>query len=159
MRVVQAGSCTIYIMIGEIIREVYGDSDVLIGELIEIPVVAGCLFRSFDELTQHLILRMAANGGTLEKKEVLAAMDKQRARKEGNDRFDAAMANLKKLKIVTRQGFENPHYTLNSTFEHKLNHYIENPFVLSGQELPPGQTPDKEFFNLLGLLREKQENN
>jgi hypothetical protein len=92
-------------MIGEIIREVYGDSDAIISELIEYPVVAGCLFRSFDELTQHLIMRMATNGGTLEKKEVLAAMDKQKARKDGADRFDAAMANLEKLKIVVRSGF------------------------------------------------------
>lgn len=69
------------------------------------PIVAGCLFRSFDELTQHLILRMATSGGSLEKKEVLAAMDKQRAKRDGNDKFDAAMANLEKLRIVKREGF------------------------------------------------------
>lgn len=69
-------------------------------------------------------MRMATSGGSLEKKEVLSAMDRQRARKEGGDRFDAAMANLEKLKIVTRSGFENPLYTLNNAFENKLNHYI-----------------------------------
>lgn len=100
-------------------------------------MVAGCLFRSFDELTQHLILRMATSGGSIEKKDVLAAMDKQRARKEGADRFDAAMANLERLKIVTRSGFENPLYTLNNVFESKLNHYIETPFTLHGEPLPP----------------------
>lgn len=120
-------------------------------------MVAGCLFRSFDELTQQLILRMATNGGTLEKREVLAAMDKQRARREGADRFDAAMANLEKLKIVTRAGFENPLYTLNATFEHRLNHYIENPFLLQGEDLPPDQPAHRDFFNLLGLLRESND--
>lgn len=68
-------------MIGEIIKEVYGDDEGMIRNLIEIPIVAGCLFRSFDELTQNLILRMVTNGGTIEKKEILGMMDKTKAKK------------------------------------------------------------------------------
>lgn len=143
-------------MIGEIIKEVYGEDDGMIRNLIEIPIVAGCLFRSFDELTQNLILRMVTNGGTIEKKEILGMMDKTKAKKEGNDRFDRSMANLEKLRIVTRSGFENPLYTLDHNFETKLNDYIESPFKINGEDLKH-EEDSKEFFNLLGLLRENNE--
>jgi hypothetical protein len=62
-------------MIGEIISEVYGDDEAIIRRLIEIPIVAGCLFKSFDKFTQNLILRMVTNGRFIEKKEVLSMMD------------------------------------------------------------------------------------
>jgi hypothetical protein len=149
-------------MIGEIISEVYGDDEAIIRSLIEIPIVAGCLFRSFDEFTQNLILRMVTNGSFIEKKEVLSMMDKAKAKKEGSDKFDKAMNNLERLRIVTRSGFENPHYTLDQHFESKLNDYIENPYRINGEDIPADQATSKEFFNLLGLLRkdnEQRENN
>jgi hypothetical protein len=67
---------------------------------------------------------MATNGSSIDKKEILSIMDRTKARKEGSDKFDAAMANLERLKIVSRSGFENPHYTLDQNFEYKLNEYI-----------------------------------
>lgn len=66
------------------------------------------------------------------------------------------MVNLEKLRIVTRSGFENPLYTLDHNFESKLNDYIENPFKINGEELKQGDD-SREFFNLLGLLRENNE--
>jgi hypothetical protein len=64
------------------------------------------------------------------------------------------MKKLLDLRIVTRSGFDNPLYRLNNIFEGKLNDYIENPFRITGEEIPPDQFIDKDFFNLLGLLQE-----
>jgi len=50
-------------MIGDIIKDVYGSSEQQIRDLIEIPLVASCLFKSFDEFTQNLIFRLITNGG------------------------------------------------------------------------------------------------
>ena len=38
-----------------------------------------------------------------------------------------------------------------------MNHFIENPIILNGEELPQDQSINKEYFNLLGLLRESNE--
>jgi hypothetical protein len=87
---------------------------------VEIPVVVSCLFRSFDEFTQNIIFRMTTNGGTLEKKDFVALLDRNYV-KRGTERFEAAMFNLEKLRIISRSGFDNPQYSINSNFELKLN--------------------------------------
>lgn len=76
--------------------------------------------------------------------------------KKGTDRFEATMNNLERLKIVSHSGFDNVQYIINSTFELKLNEYLEKPFRKDGEKLRPDQY-DAEFFNLLALLRESND--
>ena len=84
-------------------------------------------------------------------------MQRQKAKRQGPDAFDVAMKKLLDLRIVTRSGFDNPLYRINNIFEGKLNDYIENPFRITGEEIPQDQFVDKDFFNLLGLLQESNQ--
>jgi hypothetical protein len=53
-------------MIANIIKEVYeGESETVLKELLDEPIICGSLFRSFDDFTQHLIFLMYANQGMI----------------------------------------------------------------------------------------------
>jgi hypothetical protein len=115
-------------MIASIIKDVYGgEHENTMRELLEEPIVCGCLFRSFDDFTQHLIFMMYANQGSISRQEILAGMQGSAFRDEGRSQLSTAIANLTTIRVVNRSSLDDDKISLSEAFENKLNNFIVNP--------------------------------